>query len=296
MKKGKKTKRSKDDSVQQRDDDDALEATITHLVGQINSQQELIALQQQELVDLHDQCTSDPDPKEKSASFLYVQTASNCELRRLEDGRATVVGNVGANMYVISDFPQWLEYNMLTVNFFDMFSLNQPFPHNSPNAAITAVSNDRDQFGGPAVIILPDASMLADGTVSYDITQSQEQDNEMSLASFFKTGSVVQFTHCSIFIDSFTSPSDNTCIPATGLWGSKSFQSGETPFETCYKDKCTEEECWSKSYYLDGAWTMCEPREDWSFLNLGAVISTCGSACECFEQSFNDDYGYDDDY
>ena len=71
VKKGKKMKRSKDDSVQQHDDD-RLEATITLLVGQINSQQEVNALQQQELVDLHDQCTSDTNPKEKSASFLSV--------------------------------------------------------------------------------------------------------------------------------------------------------------------------------------------------------------------------------
>ena len=104
-KKGKKTKRSKDDSVQQRDSDDALEATITLLVGQINSQQEVIAFQQQELVDLHDQCTTndDPDPKEKAASFLSVQLASNCELRQLEDGQVTAVGNVGAaDTYVFS--------------------------------------------------------------------------------------------------------------------------------------------------------------------------------------------------
>merc|ERR1712085_66590 len=117
-----------------------------------------------------------------------------------------------------------------------MFSFNQTFQNDPPNAAITAVSNNSDQFGGPTVIILSNASMLADGSVSYDIKQSQEQDNEMSLASFFKTGSVVQFTHCSIFIDSVSQwNGDNTCIPATGSWGGKSFQSGETPFETCYK-------------------------------------------------------------
>ena len=103
VKKGKKTKRSKDDSVQQCDD--ALEATITLLLGQINSQQEVIALQQQELVDLHDQCTSDdPDPKKKSASFLSVQIASNCELRQLKEGQVTAVGNVGADTYVFSHF------------------------------------------------------------------------------------------------------------------------------------------------------------------------------------------------
>ena len=107
--KGKKIKRSKDDSVQQRDDnDDALEATITLLEGQIQSQQEVIALQQQELVDLHYQCTSDdPDPKEeKAASFLSVQIASDCELRQLdEDGQVTAVGNVGASdTYVFSHF------------------------------------------------------------------------------------------------------------------------------------------------------------------------------------------------
>jgi len=202
VKKRKKTKRSKEDSVQQRDD--VLKATIILLEEQIDSQQEVIAVQQQDLMDLHDQCSSDPDPKEDSntTSLMFVQIATSCELRQLEDGRVTVVGNVGNDTYVFSDRPQRLEYNMPTVDFVDMFSFNQTFQNNPPNAAITAVSNDSDQFGGPTVVILSNASMLADGSVSYDITQSQEQDNELSLASFFETGPVVQFTHCSIFIDS----------------------------------------------------------------------------------------------
>ena len=202
VKTGKKTKRYKEDSVQQRDD--ALKTTIILLEEQIDSQQEVIAVQQQDLVDLHDQCTSDPDPKEEfnTTSLLFVQIATSCELRQLEDGRVTVVGNLGNDTYVFSDRPQRLEYNIPTVDFVDMFSSNQTFQNNPPNAAITAVSNDSDQFGGPTVVILSNASMLADGSVSYDIMQSQEQDNELSLATFFKTGSVVQFTHCSIFIDS----------------------------------------------------------------------------------------------
>merc|ERR1712161_73188 len=129
--------------------------------------------------------------------------ATSCELRQLEDGRVTVVGNVGNDTYVFSDRPQRLEYNMPTVDFVDMFSFGQTFQTNPPNAAITAVSSDSDQFGGPAVAILSNASVLPDGRVSYDITQSPDQSNELSLAPFFKTGSsVVQFTHCSIFIDS----------------------------------------------------------------------------------------------
>ena len=201
VKTGKKTKRYKEDSVQQRDD--ALKATIILLEEQIDSQQEVIAVQQQDLVDLRDQCISDPDPKEESntTSLLFVQIATSCELRQLEVGRVTVVGNVGNDTYVFSDRPQRLEYNIPTVDFVDMFSFNQTFQNNLPNAAITAVSSDSDQFGGPAVVILSNASLLANGSVSYDITQSQEQDNELSLASIFKTGSVVQFTHCSIFID-----------------------------------------------------------------------------------------------
>ena len=99
------------------------------------------------------------------------------------------------------------------------------------------------------------------------------------------------------------SGSDNTCIPATGTWGGKSFQSGETPFETCYKNKCTEEECWSKSYYAVaspqiGEWKECKPRMDkgWSYLNSGAATSTCGSACQQFEKYLMYDDDDDDDY
>ena len=44
---------------------------------------------------------------------------------------------------------------------------------------------------------------------------------------------------------------DNICIPAIDLLDGKSFQSGESPFGTCYQNKYTEEKCWSKSYLSD---------------------------------------------
>ena len=210
VKKGKKTKgtRMKDDSIDQQGD--VLEATIVFLEGKIDSQQEvidsqhnMIAFQEEELLDLRDQCTIDPD-QEEPPSFLFVQIATNCELRLLDGGRITAVGNIGEETHVFSDRPQRLQYNMKTLDFVEYF--DRTFKDSLPNAAITAVSTDRDQFGGPVVAILSNASMMTDGRVSYDIAQSDEQNAEFSLLPFFKKGSVVQFTDCSIFIDSVGPP------------------------------------------------------------------------------------------
>merc|ERR1712238_93671 len=52
---------------------------------------------------------------------------------------------------------------------------------------------------------------------------------------------------------------DETCIPATGTWGGKSIQSGDSPFETCYQNKNTGEECWSKSNFNGYIWLQCYP-------------------------------------
>jgi len=210
VKKGKKSKgtRIKDDSIDQQGD--VLTATIVFLEGKIDSQQEvinsqhnMIAFQEEELLDLRDQCTIDPDQEEPPV-YLFVQIATNCELRLLDGGRITAVGNIGEETHVFSDRPQRLQYNMPTLDFVESF--DSTFKDSLPNAAITAVSTDRDQFGGPAVAILSNASMMADGRVSYDIAQSVEQDAEFSLLPFFKKGSVVQFTDCSIFIDSVGPP------------------------------------------------------------------------------------------
>jgi len=90
---------------------------------------------------------------------------------------------------------------------------------------------------------------------------------------------------------------DNTCIPATGTWGGKSFRKGGTPFETCYKNESTGQECWSKSYYNCQHWVECFPvGKGWTFLNSGAATPTCGSPCQqitmCGDDD-QDDYDYD---
>jgi len=89
---------------------------------------------------------------------------------------------------------------------------------------------------------------------------------------------------------------DCTCIPATGTWDGKSFQSGESPYETCYTYGSTGKECWSKSYYSSdplggGAWKQCIPSGNgWKFLNSGAATSTCGGPCQQFDPTDDDTY------
>merc|ERR1712238_532828 len=48
-----------------------------------------------------------------TTSLLFVQIATSCELRQLEDGRVTVVGNVGNDTYVFSDRPQRLAFFLM---------------------------------------------------------------------------------------------------------------------------------------------------------------------------------------
>jgi len=82
---------------------------------------------------------------------------------------------------------------------------------------------------------------------------------------------------------------DSTCIPATGTWGGKSIQSGDSPFETCYQNEHTKEECWSKSWYLFCIWSECyPPNENWHYINSGAATSTCGSPCQQFADSIKE--------
>ena len=90
------------------------------------------------------------------------------------------------------------------------------------------------------------------------------------------------------------SGSDNTCIPATGTWGGKSFRGkGESPYETCYTNG-QGSECWSKSYYSldefdDGKWEECVPEgKGLHFLNSGAATSTCGGPCQQFDPTDDD--------
>ena len=90
------------------------------------------------------------------------------------------------------------------------------------------------------------------------------------------------------------SDSDGKCNPASGTWGGKSFQrAGDTPYETCFQNEYTKEECWSKSYFDGGdigGWQECFPTGgDWHFLNSGAATSTCGSPCQQFCPT-DDDY------
>ena len=89
---------------------------------------------------------------------------------------------------------------------------------------------------------------------------------------------------------------DALCIPATGTWGGKSFQSGDTHFETCYYNKLTGQECWSKSYFTCTTWEECLPAQEkgWVWLNSGAATSTCGSPCQQLTYS-DDGYVPDDD-
>ena len=102
---------------------------------------------------------------------------------------------------MFSDRPYRIEMNKPTKEFVEKFDMM--FGDDLPNAAITFVSEDGEQFTGPIVVTLSDPQMTSDGTISYNIEQSRNQDGVLSILSIFEHGSSVHFTDCSLFIDGY---------------------------------------------------------------------------------------------
>jgi len=171
---------------------------------------------QEEINELKNRCIDDLDPDDTKVpsstpvSFLMVQIAQNCELRRLDDGSTELVADVGSDTLAFADRPDRQQFLTSTDGFVKNF--DRLFKDDLPNAAITLVSDEDDQFEGPIVVILSNPKELTDGDgdgdgtvrISYSINQSSEQAEVVRLAQFFQKSDTVEFTDCSLFIDNVT--------------------------------------------------------------------------------------------
>jgi len=81
------------------------------------------------------------------------------------------------------------------------------------------------------------------------------------------------------------------CVPASGSFDrskeKENSDNPQNPFQSCYREYYTGENCWSKSYYYDGLWLSgwyeCQPNGDgWYYIRGDEVqpVGTCGKPCQ----------------
>ena len=141
-------------------------------------------------------CESDALKKKN----LFVQTGMNCKLTLIGDGTAKLVTDDISNTFQFAEIPSRDEEELSTSEF--ILDFPRFFPEGSPNAAITFVSSDDEDMAlaTPLVAIFSNP-MMAGGGISYDIEQSPNQNDVLTIESLFADGPVVNFVTCSIFID-----------------------------------------------------------------------------------------------
>jgi hypothetical protein len=151
------------------------------------------------------QCKGDAsNPK-----LLYVQVANHCTLSRSGGKYTLSTTDMDDDTYVFSDRPFRAETVVNTKDFFADF--NNAFTESTggnPNAAVTLVHEDDNQFEGPLVSVFIDAAYSMDsGTYTYQVEQSEDQQAILSLESFFEGGEEdsIFYSDCSFFIDTVTS-------------------------------------------------------------------------------------------
>ena len=151
-------------------------------------------------------CESEASKKK----FLFVQTGMNCELTLTGDGKAKLVTDDISDTFQFADFPFRDEEQLSTSDFIQDFP--RFFSKGPPNAAITFVSSDDEDMAlaTPLVAIFSNPTMVGGG-ISYDIEQSPNQDDVLSIESLFTNGNKAKFVTCSIFIDDVTVKTVVTC-------------------------------------------------------------------------------------
>jgi len=124
-------------------------------------------------------------------SNLFVQMASQCVLTYDpdRDGYELTSTQFDDETYVFSDRPFRYESVVPTIEFFNQFEevfTNSEF--GNPNAAITLVHEDTNQFEGPVVAVFVEAVYREDdGSFTYMLAQSPEQASVLPLSDFIST-------------------------------------------------------------------------------------------------------------
>jgi len=172
------------------------------------------------------------------------------------------------------------------------FSVTKSVSTKGDPTQATTTTTKKKKYTVLAVVILSSVGLSGFAVAQYNTSSSGGRGDNVGGGSGggirASTVDTVEGLLLSSSVD-LRSGCDSTCIPATGTWGGKSIQSGDSPFETCYQNENTKEECWSKSWYLFCIWSECYPSPvEWNYINSGAATATCGSPCQQFADSIKE--------
>jgi len=143
----------------------------------------------------------------KQPSLLGIQTADSCQIKRTITGGMTsyqlVSDTVSDDTYLFADRPSVFEAKIPTLQFIDGF--DEIFGDSPPNTGLTLTSKDSGEDIGPFVVSFEDANLDNSGVLTYDIRQSPNQKDVLSIETVFvgTDSDSVTFDNCSYFIDNW---------------------------------------------------------------------------------------------
>lgn len=155
----------------------------------------------------------EPDVESEEASNLAIQTAKSCAIVRSTEcgtgvGSCTyklISNTVNEDTFLFADRPSMLEMVIPTTDFVENFDgLVMDGDGVPPNVGLTMLSPDESQPPTTVVVVFENAKIV-DGSVVYDISQSESQSRVATIDSLFDgpDSDTVPFESCSYFIDSF---------------------------------------------------------------------------------------------
>ena len=152
-----------------------------------------------------EQCQAELAKRKNEASYLFIQTASACQIQRStdNDGETSyklVTDTISEDTYVFSDRPYRVEGTVPTTDF--SAAWNDMFQSSNPNVGMTLVSDEQVAVG-PLVVEFSEPDYQDNGQLAYTIEQSPNQDGVLSIESIFdgRSPNSVSFESCCFFID-----------------------------------------------------------------------------------------------
>jgi len=169
-----------------------------------------------------EQCQAELAKHQNEVSYLFIQTASACQVQRNGTSYKMVTDSISEDTYVFSDRPYRIEGTVPTANFSAAWS--DMFQTSNPNVGVTLVSNDNEAVG-PLVVVFSEPDYQDNGQLAYNIEQSPNQDGVKSIESIFDGTSLmpVSFESCSFFIDAVRG--DEELFNCGNLWYASSHPS-----------------------------------------------------------------------
>ena len=148
-------------------------------------------------------------------SYLGIQTAPTCRIERGQSpGKYKLISDaIVDDTFIFSDRPFTLEYSMKTEEFVADF--DDIFKQGPPSTGLTFVSDSGEDVG-PFVVIFDSASNNG-GRITYDITQSENQNDVLSIEAIFDGSDSVSYQYCSYFIDNWFTNLFSTCDACTSI-------------------------------------------------------------------------------